>query len=118
MDKEIDPFQQSISLVGSLPVESIGNIGQSSTKLEGLTKDNGPVDQVLDEVLIKENVNSSTSAEFGVSKDSHTRLIDCSSCKTLDENKKPESLVIPDDFRCPISLELLKDPVIVATGQV
>jgi hypothetical protein len=26
--------------------------------------------------------------------------------------------VIPDDFRCPISLELRKDPVIVSTGQV
>jgi len=25
--------------------------------------------------------------------------------------------VIPDDFRCPISLDLMKDPVIVATGQ-
>ncbi|KAL9371696.1 hypothetical protein Peur_036836 [Populus x canadensis] len=25
--------------------------------------------------------------------------------------------VIPDDFRCPISLELMKDPVIVSTGQ-
>ncbi|KAK9170503.1 hypothetical protein Syun_002643 [Stephania yunnanensis] len=29
----------------------------------------------------------------------------------------PKSLVIPDDFRCPISLELMKDPVIVSTGQ-
>ncbi|KAJ0525392.1 putative U box domain, Zinc finger, RING/FYVE/PHD-type [Helianthus annuus] len=28
------------------------------------------------------------------------------------------SPVIPDDFRCPISLELMKDPVIVSTGQV
>lgn len=26
--------------------------------------------------------------------------------------------VIPDDFRCPISLELMKDPVIVSSGQV
>jgi hypothetical protein len=25
---------------------------------------------------------------------------------------------IPDDFKCPISLEMMKDPVIVATGQV
>ncbi|CAL9074171.1 unnamed protein product [Musa textilis] len=25
--------------------------------------------------------------------------------------------VIPDDFRCPLSLELMKDPVIVSTGQ-
>lgn len=26
--------------------------------------------------------------------------------------------VIPDEFRCPISLELMKDPVIICTGQV
>eukprot|EP01018_Ginkgo_biloba_P034036 Gb_21414 [translate_table: standard] len=31
--------------------------------------------------------------------------------------EKASSPVIPDDFRCPISLELMKDPVIVATGQ-
>ncbi|KAJ7277586.1 hypothetical protein O6H91_10G018700 [Diphasiastrum complanatum] len=29
----------------------------------------------------------------------------------------PNSPNIPDDFRCPISLELMEDPVIVATGQ-
>ncbi|CAI0474887.1 unnamed protein product [Linum tenue] len=34
---------------------------------------------------------------------------------STDENHKV--LVIPDDFRCPISLELMKDPVIVSTGQ-
>ncbi|KAK7293023.1 hypothetical protein RJT34_15883 [Clitoria ternatea] len=28
-----------------------------------------------------------------------------------------QSLVIPDEFRCPISLELMKDPVIICTGQ-
>ena len=31
---------------------------------------------------------------------------------------KHRSPVIPDDFRCPISLELMKDPVIISTGQV
>ncbi|KAK1313834.1 U-box domain-containing protein 12 [Acorus calamus] len=30
---------------------------------------------------------------------------------------KSRSLIIPDDFRCPISLELMKDPVIVSNGQ-
>ncbi|KAL2508185.1 U-box domain-containing protein 14 [Forsythia ovata] len=30
---------------------------------------------------------------------------------------KHRSPVIPDDFRCPISLELMKDPVIVSIGQ-
>ncbi|XP_057733575.1 U-box domain-containing protein 14 [Arachis stenosperma] len=37
-----------------------------------------------------------------------------------DDGKVPikhRSPVIPDDFRCPISLELMKDPVIVSTGQ-
>lgn len=29
-----------------------------------------------------------------------------------------QSLFIPDEFRCPISLELMKDPVIICTGQV
>ncbi|XP_074295094.1 U-box domain-containing protein 13-like [Silene latifolia] len=29
----------------------------------------------------------------------------------------PKSLAIPVDFRCPISLEIMKDPVIVSTGQ-
>ncbi|XP_010253199.1 PREDICTED: U-box domain-containing protein 13-like [Nelumbo nucifera] len=32
-------------------------------------------------------------------------------------NEKTEIPVIPEDFRCPISLELMKDPVIVSTGQ-
>ncbi|GLJ39504.1 hypothetical protein SUGI_0807240 [Cryptomeria japonica] len=33
---------------------------------------------------------------------------------SLEKLNSPD---IPDDFRCPISLELMKDPVIVATGQ-
>jgi hypothetical protein len=29
-----------------------------------------------------------------------------------------QSLVVPEEFLCPISLELMKDPVIISTGQV
>lgn len=29
-----------------------------------------------------------------------------------------QSPVVPEEFRCPISLELMKDPVIISTGQV
>lgn len=36
----------------------------------------------------------------------------------LESVKKPEPVVIPKDFLCSISLELMRDPVIVATGQV
>lgn len=38
--------------------------------------------------------------------------------KSMDEIKQPDALAIPVDFLCPISLELMRDPVIVATGQV
>lgn len=31
--------------------------------------------------------------------------------------KQPSEAVIPPDFRCPISLDLMRDPVVVATGQ-
>lgn len=37
--------------------------------------------------------------------------------KYLSVNEEPQTPVVPDDFRCPISLELMKDPVIVSTGQ-
>ncbi|XP_062222100.1 U-box domain-containing protein 11-like [Phragmites australis] len=37
--------------------------------------------------------------------------------KSLSKVKKPDSVAIPEDFRCPVSLELMRDPVIVSTGQ-
>lgn len=37
--------------------------------------------------------------------------------KHLDQSSSSQSLVpIPDDFRCPISLDLMRDPVIVSSG--
>lgn len=41
-----------------------------------------------------------------------------SSSKGRDRSPHSEAPVPPDDFKCPISLELMNDPVIVATGQV
>ncbi|GAB2296977.1 hypothetical protein Dimus_031081 [Dionaea muscipula] len=37
--------------------------------------------------------------------------------KSEEETRKLDSLDIPEDFLCPISLEIMRDPVIVATGQ-
>ncbi|KAL8518051.1 hypothetical protein ACS0TY_009370 [Phlomoides rotata] len=53
------------------------------------------------------------------------KLKDCVSADNPDLNAleidkdsiKHRSPIIPDDFRCPISLELMQDPVIVSTGQ-
>lgn len=38
--------------------------------------------------------------------------------KNQPQIKKPEAIIFPEDFLCPISLELMRDPVIVSTGQV
>ncbi|MCO5597794.1 hypothetical protein L7F22_051876 [Adiantum nelumboides] len=42
-------------------------------------------------------------------------MVDCEN--TNLESEYFNTSLIPDDFRCPISLELMQDPVIVATGQ-
>ncbi|XP_020584120.1 U-box domain-containing protein 11-like [Phalaenopsis equestris] len=37
--------------------------------------------------------------------------------RSMEEESESDSPVIPEDFLCPISLELMRDPVIVSTGQ-
>lgn len=56
------------------------------------------------------------SAEIRPSKDGAAEEQESSATKISDDTKS-EPLTIPDDFLCPISLELMRDPVIVATGQ-
>ncbi|CAF2111794.1 unnamed protein product [Brassica napus] len=53
------------------------------------------------------------------------KLVDCASTESSEPDastgskviSRHRSPVIPEYFRCPISLELMKDPVIVSTGQ-
>lgn len=58
------------------------------------------------------------SSEVPLLNESDPESQEISETKSLHEVKKPEPIVIPEDFLCPISLELMRDPVIVATGQV
>ncbi|KFK44389.1 hypothetical protein AALP_AA1G251200 [Arabis alpina] len=61
--------------------------------------------------------SSSVSLAFYLSKDADTDRLDKMVTKNTEESKKSDKLTIPVDFLCPVSLELMKDPVIVATGQ-
>lgn len=103
LDKEIDPYQPGSRSIGSLHVENIGIIDQVLPKA-GLSEGNGS--DATEIVQDKESLSKSSSSH-----------VICQICPS-DENKKVDSPVIPDDFLCPISLELMRDPVIVATGQV
>lgn len=44
--------------------------------------------------------------------------VDSPPAGSSEERKKVDPLVAPRDFLCPISLDLMKDPVVVSTGQV
>ncbi|CAI9761958.1 unnamed protein product [Fraxinus pennsylvanica] len=79
----INPFQLDNTFIGSLHVENTTNNDN-----EVRTKFEVPVG------------------------DSDSERIDNYASKCLDMNKKPESPVIPDDFLCLISLELMRDPVL------
>ncbi|KAJ4867628.1 U-box domain-containing protein 10 [Raphanus sativus] len=62
--------------------------------------------------------SSSVSLAFFLSKDADNERLEKAITKSNDDDsKKSDNLTIPEDFLCPISLELMKDPVIVSTGQ-
>lgn len=97
-----DLTQESLAL-HEMVTASGGDPGASFEKMSMLLKK--IKDFVQTENLAIDDNNrgkglSSTSSRQGASEKSH------------------QAPVIPDDFRCPISLELMKDPVIVSTGQV
>lgn len=87
-------------------VETIVNINHEEveTKVETAPKEN----------LSKGNNQNEMVYQLETSKNS-SETSETSSL--LEENKKLDAPAIPVDFLCPISLELMRDPVIVSTGQ-
>ncbi|CAN8239287.1 unnamed protein product [Cochlearia groenlandica] len=61
--------------------------------------------------------SSSVSLGFFLSKDADDERLEKAVIKNSEESKDSDNLTIPEDFLCPISLELMKDPVIISTGQ-
>lgn len=107
-------------LVEKLQLSGITDLTQESLALhemvgatggdpeESIEKMSMLLKKVKDFVLtVNPNIDSSTAEK---------PVVASGSGKASEGNQK--SLVIPDDFRCPISLELMRDPVIVSTGQV
>ncbi|CAN8313011.1 unnamed protein product [Cochlearia groenlandica] len=88
------------------------NIKFEEDKLEGISET-----VHIAEEKKQQRKSSSVSLAFYLSKDADTDRLDKMVTKTTDESKKSDKLAIPVDFLCPVSLELMKDPVIVATGQ-
>ncbi|CAM8967371.1 unnamed protein product [Rhodiola kirilowii] len=91
-----DLTKESLAL-HEMVIDSDGDTGANIEKMSNLLK------------KIKDFVQTENHKVDGLSKDNG------SGPGAVNVNIK--SSEIPDDFRCPISLELMKDPVIVSTGQ-
>ncbi|XVE85391.1 hypothetical protein DITRI_Ditri17bG0087300 [Diplodiscus trichospermus] len=90
-----------------------------SAKRDSIPENCGPQRHGADQLTkILERVKScSTSSEACLINEVDPKGQESVTNKGTQEIKKTDALVIPDDFLCPISLELMRDPVIVATGQ-
>ncbi|XP_043693983.1 U-box domain-containing protein 10-like [Telopea speciosissima] len=107
LDKETRIPDSGNRVIRSLHVENIGN-NEPQELVDIAPKVNGKMGHNRKQMIHELERSKSLS-------DSDKE--DVIATKSSAETKKPDSVVIPDDFRCPISLELMRDPVIVATGQ-
>ena len=120
LNEEIDQ-QLGNRLIRSLHIQNNGSIdSEVSSKMGAVPESNGSKSHGVNIISYKSKRlgNTSDHSEACLVIDIDADGQDNSANKSLDEIKKPDPIVIPDDFLCPISLELMRDPVIVATGQV
>ncbi|KAF8378649.1 hypothetical protein HHK36_029998 [Tetracentron sinense] len=119
LDKEVDLLESGNVVTGSLHIENIGNASHEFKAMVDIVpkvygKEGSNVEEKIHEL---KRPNSSASSEVCKPNEVDTDKGDNLANKSLEKIKKPDSVVILDDFLCPISHELLRDPVIVATGQ-
>ncbi|KAE8698986.1 U-box domain-containing protein 11 [Hibiscus syriacus] len=95
------------------------NNHEISAKMDTVPENRGALRHAaVEETKVLERVNSSsTPSEAFLLNESDSKGQGNLATKGTDQTKKPDTLVIPVDYLCPISLELMRDPVIVATGQ-
>ncbi|XP_038681964.1 U-box domain-containing protein 10-like isoform X2 [Tripterygium wilfordii] len=112
LERQFDRAQSS-----KMIAHSVSNNHEVTAKLEmvpgsNVRKRRGAVQMVS---ITESAMTLFTSSDTSLSKDIDAAKQENSS--TDIEEEKEQVVVIPDDFLCPISLELMRDPVIVATGQ-
>ncbi|PON98188.1 Beta-catenin [Trema orientale] len=119
MEKEIQV--ESEKRANDLPLEKNGIDNKVTVKLDRLLRSDSFVVHNVDETSNKTEIlrKSCSTPEFCSTNDNDGEGQESPDNKGAGagEIKKREVIVIPDDYLCPISLELMRDPVIVATGQ-
>lgn len=104
-----------------LQLMGIDDLTQESLALhEMVTSTGGDPDESIEKMsmLLKKLKDFVQTENPSLESSAHERSNPSSCSGQVSTDGSQKSIVIPDDFRCPISLELMKDPVIVSTGQV
>ncbi|CAL1390813.1 unnamed protein product [Linum trigynum] len=117
LGREIDPTQRASSntsrLNRSWKIENVGSVNRDSAERSDAAAVAVAVESNdADQVQAGELTEEAAAGDEGEKK-----KVNGSGIKSLEDLKKADAPTIPDDFLCPISLELMRDPVIVATGQ-
>lgn len=103
----------NLNWIDSSDVEENGIVDHEITvKFDAFPNCRGLMNGGVDQLIFKGLEKLPSASE--VSSDEHND----SAKKGGDQVKNPDGVTIPDDFLCPISLEIMRDPVIVSTGQV
>ncbi|TYH81733.1 hypothetical protein ES332_D02G005300v1 [Gossypium tomentosum] len=109
IEKEIVPDQLKLKKV----MEDLGLRDGSSCREE--------IESLQDEIQnqVDEKSKSDIVSLIGLVRYANCVLFGSSTASKPDHRrqKSTSDLTIPADFRCPITLELMRDPVVVATGQ-
>lgn len=108
-------------LVDKLQLTGIADLTQESLALHEMvtTSDGDPGESIEKMSMLLKKIKEFVQTENPKIDSSSTENSKFSSSSgSAASNGNEKGVVIPEDFRCPISLELMKDPVIVSTGQV
>ncbi|WCJ33527.1 U-box domain-containing protein 11 [Euphorbia peplus] len=109
-----------ISFPMAEPADGEVDKGNRMTRSAQFKKNSAMNDEIIDRVdSISEcdELKNDTDPVAHESKEVDSSKNDNLASKNVEDLKKPDAPAIPDDYLCPISLELMRDPVIVATGQ-
>ncbi|XP_042511252.1 U-box domain-containing protein 13-like isoform X2 [Macadamia integrifolia] len=117
-DADIDPTVLR-RLAEKLQLMGIDDLKQESLALQEMIVSNAvdPGESIEKMSMLLKKIKDFVLTEYPDTGALESELSPSSGNPWLSVDGNPKSLIIPDDFRCPISLELMRDPVIVSTGQ-
>ncbi|XP_049342977.1 U-box domain-containing protein 13-like isoform X2 [Solanum verrucosum] len=116
-DPAIDPAVLR-KLVKKLQLTGLYDLTQESCALHDMVTATGedPEERIEKMSLVLRKIKGFVLTETPeIDSSSREKSSTCSGQASIEATHKAP--VIPDDFRCPVSLELMKDPVIVSSGQ-